>query len=111
MKDGQTIKAPHILWHDKTVNISATEAMQAEDGGKSSSSALDTAMAFLREFLAGGPRSRVDIDDAADGNGVAQRTLFRAKGELGVIAKKVGLGGGWTWELPEQGPGDHSSER
>jgi hypothetical protein len=34
-------------------------------------------------------------------NGIAERTLFRAKKELNVIAKKDG-GGGWTWQLPDR---------
>jgi hypothetical protein len=51
--------------------------------------------------LAEGPVAKKEIEEAAEGNGIAERTLFRAKTELGVIAKKSGLNAGWTWELPQ----------
>ena len=45
---------------------------------------------------------KAEIEEAAEANGIAERTLFRAKSELNVIAKKDGRGGAWTWRLPEQ---------
>jgi len=53
---------------------------------------------FLREALAQGPRSAVDMEDEADANGIAPATLKRARKELNIRAFK--LGRAWYWELP-----------
>jgi hypothetical protein len=42
---------------------------------------------------------RCDVD--ADANGIAERTLFRAKSDLKIIAKKDGPNGEWR-RLPGQ---------
>jgi hypothetical protein len=39
-----------------------------------------------------------EIQDAAEGNGIAKRTLERAKRELGITAEKNGQ---WYWRLPD----------
>jgi hypothetical protein len=96
---GKKIEAP-IVWGLKHVDITAAAAMSA---GKSSS-ARDDAKEFLAGLLAAGPILKSDIEDAAGGNGVAERTLFRAKAELGVIARKDGDGGAWRWHLPNKKP-------
>jgi hypothetical protein len=44
---------------------------------------------------------KAEIEDAADANGISERTLFCAKGELGVMAKKDGPNGTWTCRLAE----------
>jgi hypothetical protein len=51
--------------------------------------------------LADGPVAKTEIEDAAKGNAIAMRTLFRAKTELKVIAKRDGPSGTWTWRLPD----------
>jgi putative DNA primase/helicase len=96
------IQAPHVVWGTEHVNVTAAEAMEAEAGAKSSTGARDIAKAFLRKMLAAGPVPKKDIEEAAEANGIAERTLFRAKADLGVIAKKCGYKEGWDWELPEQ---------
>jgi hypothetical protein len=98
-KTGEVIRAPHIVWHSQHVDVTATEAMQAATEAKSPA-ARDSAKKFLTELLADGPVAKKDIEDAAEGNGISERTLFRAKAELGVVAKKDGPGGSWTWRLP-----------
>jgi hypothetical protein len=42
-----------------------------------------------------------EIQDAAEGNGIAKRTLERAKRELGIKAEKDGTAGRWSWRLPD----------
>jgi hypothetical protein len=103
---GIEIHAPHVLWGREHVNVTATEAIKAEAGTVSSSSGTgprDVAKKFLADLLANGPVLKKEIEDAAEGNGIAGRTLSRAKSDLGVIAKKNGFDGGWTWQLPETG--------
>jgi 5S rRNA maturation endonuclease (ribonuclease M5) len=98
-ESGETIFAPHILWEDQHVEVTATEAMQANTS--KSPAARDEAKKFLADILANGPMVKAEIEEAAGANGISERTLFRAKGELGVMAKKDGPSGTWTWRLPE----------
>jgi hypothetical protein len=61
--------------------------------------------ALLRELLADGERPSAEILKAARANGIAERTLDRAKRRLGVRAQRVGgLGGSGTWYLSLPGP-------
>jgi hypothetical protein len=94
---GEAIFAPHILWEKDHVDVTASEAMQA-NANKSSPSARDEAKKFLTDILASGPMLQSEIQDAAEGNGIAKRTLERAKRELGITAEKNGQ---WYWRLPD----------
>ena len=64
----------------------------------------EDAKAFLLEALADGPVLSKDLERDAKANGIAQRTLFRAKSSLGVQAQKVGFGsdGKWYWYLSSE---------
>jgi hypothetical protein len=81
--------------------VTASEAMQAAIEVKSPT-AHDEAKTFLTDLLANGPVTKNDIEEAAEANGIAERTLFRAKSSLKIIAKKDGPNGEWTWRLPSQ---------
>jgi hypothetical protein len=100
---GQPISAPYILWGPNYVDVTATEAMRAASDSKSPT-ARDDAKKFLNDLLAEGPMESAEIDEAAEANGIARRTLFRAKADLKIVAKKNGFGsgGGWSWRLPDQ---------
>jgi hypothetical protein len=67
--------------------------------------AKEEAEAFLRAILADGAQWSADIRRAAEQNGIARRTLFRAKRELRIRAGKVGQPGtpdvAWYWYLPD----------
>src|SRR5262249_1264760 len=99
-KTDQTIHAPHIIWHPKHVDVTAAEAMQAATEAKSPT-ARDEAKTFLSDILAHGSVIKNQIEEAADANGIAERTLFRAKSDLKIIAKKDGPNGEWR-RLPGQ---------
>jgi putative DNA primase/helicase len=96
---GAPIWAPHVLWHPEHVDVTATEAMAAANNAKSPA-ARDSAKKFLSDLLAAGPVAKCDIEEAAEANCISSRTLERAKAELGIIAKKDGPNGSWTWRLP-----------
>jgi hypothetical protein len=96
---GTPIWAPHILWHPHHVDVTATEAMAAANETKAPA-ARDSAKKFLSDLLANGPVAKRDIEEAAEANCISSRTLERAKAELGIIAKKDGPNGSWTWRLP-----------
>jgi putative DNA primase/helicase len=98
----ETIAAPRIVWGSEYVDVTASEAMQAEEGARSSPvGALDAAKKFLADILAAGPVAKQEIEEAAEGDGISPRTLARAKAKLRIVAKKDGLREGWRWSLPE----------
>jgi putative DNA primase/helicase len=100
-KTGKAIWAPRVVWGLEHVEITATQAMEAEIAGKTSTNPRATAKIFLADMLENGPVAKQEIDEAAEANGISTRTLMRAKAELNIVAKKVGMQGGWTWQLPE----------
>ena len=96
---GEAIWAPYVIWQPDYIDVTATEAMQAATETRSPT-ARDEAKKFLAELLANGPVARNEIEDAAEGNGIAWRTVERAKSELKIMAKKDGQNGEWMWRLP-----------
>src|ERR687893_845624 len=61
-------------------------------------SAMEEAKGFLHQELASGPVAAEQARKAARAAGVSERTLKRAKKELGVRSKKEG-DGTWSWVL------------
>jgi hypothetical protein len=61
----------------------------------------DEATEFLMTELADGPRPAKEIEKARKDAGISERTLRRAREDLGIKPQKNGLNGAWTWELPE----------
>jgi hypothetical protein len=63
---------------------------------------------LLRDLLADGERRVVEIFRAGRENGIAQRTLYRAKRRLGIRTRHEGRpgrpGGAWHWSLPDLAP-------
>ena len=88
------IIAPYILWDDTPVDYTANQAIAAN-----AAALRDGGAQFLRELLTDGPVSAKDAEEAADQNGITERTLRRAKLALGVKAEKDGYEGGWVWKL------------
>ncbi len=61
---------------------------------------------FVRDLLADGPHRAQEILDLAEDNGIAVRTLHRAKRDLDVDSFRQPDKGGksvWWWALPEDG--------
>jgi putative DNA primase/helicase len=95
---GEDIVAPYVVWDDRHVEITATEAMEAAD---KSIGVLKVAVDFLAEQLADGPVLKLDIEEAAKANGISPATLRRAQSKLGVSAtKEKKAAGQWYWSLP-----------
>lgn len=85
--------------------MTADEALAAVAGGVEEHGALAEAKSFLIDLLTAGPLPRKELEKAADGAGISDKTLRRAKTALGVVAERTGglAGEGkWTWRLPEQ---------
>jgi bifunctional DNA primase/polymerase-like protein/AAA domain-containing protein len=97
-KLGANIDAPYIVWHPQYVEITANEAMQATQG----KTAKREAREFLLERLQAGPVNSDDLIEEAKQEGIAKRTLDRAKKDLGIKSRKQRgkTDGPWFWELP-----------
>jgi DNA polymerase len=88
-KNDTPVVVPHLVWQAEHVDVTATEAMQAANESKSPA-ARDNAKTFLKDMLSNGPVAAADVEEAAEANGIAERTLYRAKAELGIRAVKDG---------------------
>lgn len=71
------------------------------DGDEAEGGASRDAETFLKALLADGPMSAQDVIEAAEANGISERTLKRAKKALGVKSTKARAtsAGGWQWSL------------
>src|SRR5947207_1123168 len=76
----------------------------AAEGNAPAPSSRDRAYDFLAGFLADGPRTSREIWDAAREQGLAERTLYRAREQLRVRIERVQMGTTRLhyWLLPRQ---------
>lgn len=99
------INTARIEWTGKsslTANelVSHQRALHEEDGK------LGKAVDFLLARLTDGPKCHRSISEGARANGISDRTLRRAKDNMGIVAfqseQKTGTRGspGWLWRLP-----------
>jgi DNA polymerase I-like protein with 3'-5' exonuclease and polymerase domains len=106
-RKGKPIERPFIVWNPGYVDVSATEALSAVSENKAPA-ALDDAKDFLRSRLAagGGRAPQAEIEEAAEAEGISNKTLRRAKKALGIKAEKDKTANGqWFWVMPDDEPG------
>jgi hypothetical protein len=94
------IIAPHVIWDDAPVDMTANEALAAASAALKDGGAVERAKDFLRGLLASGPVDANEGEEAAKAHGISARTLDRARSALGVKANKDGYQGAWCWKLP-----------
>ena len=100
---GYQLRDDNFCWTGESTLTQAQ--ILAGDDSSGSVSELAEAIAFLKEGLADGALSQRNVYQDAKGVGISERTLNRAKAQLGVITRHLGEkgkrgGGDWTWELP-----------
>lgn len=106
------IVAPYVDWDSAPITMSADEALAATmeaTGGSAAASrdALGEAVFFLREEFSASERVEASIiDKQARKAGISQRTLKRARKELGVVSRREGFGadGKFFLSLPRSRP-------
>lgn len=91
---------PSIEWESEPVSHSADEIVSGGHDGEEKS-ALDEAADWLRLQLASGAKPGKDLQRDAHADGIAKRTLDRAKVKLRVVCGPADFGGPWEWRLPE----------
>ena len=99
----EEIWAPHVVWDNKHVEVTATEAMEAAEGGGAGRATAREAEEFLKTKLAHGPVLKQEIEEEAKAMDISVTgALKRAKLKLGIktYKEKGKLNGHWLWELP-----------
>jgi len=89
-----------IEWEDETITISADDALALLSNEEKSE--RQQAIVFLERELKDGPVDAKELIKSADACGIAKRTLYRAKSELGVESYKKDFAGSWAWKLKQE---------
>ncbi len=91
---------PIIAWEPDTVNLSA-DSVLGQHTSNSINGALEEAKQWLLDVLSDGPVPARDVKESAQRDGVASRTLSRAKQVLGVSSTREGYSssGRWLWAM------------
>ncbi len=98
-----------VEWEPDPVEIAVDAALAPEQEDAEERGALEEAAEWLADVLGNGPVEAKEVRFLATRDGVAHRTLKRAKHYLGVTAKRSGFGAGgrWVWVLPvHRGPSE-----
>ena len=89
------ITTSKICWQDGVVEAQKILNPQAEQKPTATNGAAD----FLRELLANKPMLVNDIFEEAEGMGYNKSAVRRAARKIGIKRKKLGMDGGWQWQL------------
>lgn len=99
-KVSKGIIAPHVIWDDAPVTMTADDAMRSGDSSEGSET-IPEAIEFLIDLLTAGPLPAKKVIGTAKESGISERALRAAGKKLGIKPKKSGFdGGNWVWELP-----------
>jgi hypothetical protein len=99
----QGIVTSRVVWGDRIEGNAREILADAEqsDSDSTGRSERDEAKEFLRGMLAEKSVKASLVLREAKEAGHAERTIRRAKDELGIRAVKEGMDGGWAWQLPK----------
>lgn len=90
-----------------TSDITAEEMRVPQAQAVEGESTVDAAVTFLQDFLDDGPQPANATFKAAKQEGISERTLKRAKAQIGVKSQRASAGneggGTWLWSLPYNG--------
>jgi putative DNA primase/helicase len=100
--------APVVMWEQQPVEIDINEALNSESDDMRSE--RDDAREWLESELYNGPVSSKDLQARAREAGHSWSTVKRSKKDLGVVAKKNGMRGGWEWYHPDDLPAKNEED-
>ncbi len=98
---------PRIWWEPEPVRMTADDALADESGASENQrpgpepTIRLAAMGWLRTVLAEGEMPVATVESEAKAAGYSWRTVQRAADGIGVLRRKCGFDGAWTWALPE----------
>jgi hypothetical protein len=98
--NGEGVMANRIVWGEGVAGTARVLMAEAE-AEPEDEEGHDTA-SFLQDLLAAGAVPTKEVFREAEGAGYSRDQMKRAKRKLKAIAKKHGMGGGWTWQLPDR---------
>lgn len=92
---GEAIETSKVLWTG-TCSEKASQILKkrSKDMGHKQ---LIAAERWLVEFLQDGPRPAVEVRKAAAADGLSDRTVDRARQDLGFTSRRIGFGGNTIW--------------
>ena len=88
---GKSIVASCVDWETEPVDITANEAMAADNNGARDHEQRE-AMEFLTNLLADGRQPAKEVQEAAKGQLITPITLRRARERVGVLIEREGFG-------------------
>lgn len=98
----ERIETVGVAWLGEAPEITADSALEDVQSADERS-AVAEASEFLIGELAAGPVAATNLKTRAEANGIAWRTLRRAKGRLAVTSAKDGADGAWRWHAAPEG--------
>lgn len=93
---GFKIEDSALIWTEPS-GLNADDLLENMRGIRPEKSREDAAMEFLKAFLASGARPAAELIEAAKNAGLSERTLARAKQNLGIESCKTP--NGWDWRI------------
>lgn len=90
--------AVRVEWKGETTHTA--NSLLAAPANPKRRSAREEAIGFLRDILASGPVLAEQVEEDARAANISDSTLKRAKNDLGIVSKKGGGNGPWSWRLP-----------
>jgi hypothetical protein len=94
--------AQQIVWSTELEGDAQTLLSEVEEDSDDEPAKIEQAGAWLRDRLAKGSVAQVELEADARAEGLAWRTIKRAKAANGIVAEKNGMAGPWQWRLPRQ---------
>ena len=99
-----TIDSGRVIWESEPVLMAADDMLQ-DDGD---ATPRDEAKNWLTQRLQDGePQSAKDLLKEAKGDGITDKTLRRAKKELGIVSRQHERV--WVWQWPQTAVGHLST--
>jgi putative DNA primase/helicase len=95
-----------VTWEDKTVQMTADDALAPKDGRGSED--LEEAKRIIHEALVNGPVLQSEVEDRLTAEDIGRQSWRNAKKKLGVKSRRRpggGKNGPWEWFWPEGGEG------
>jgi hypothetical protein len=95
---GDTFKTSRVVWLGE-IEIDS-RGLLAGPGNPEDRTERDEAADFLWSALAEGPQPAAEVKKAAGREGIAERTLHRARRDIDVVVERHGFPSITTWSLP-----------